>query len=52
MPAPETVPRPKAERKRVYLRVVEVNNLLTSSFYECDIERIVDIIVNQLEQIG
>jgi hypothetical protein len=33
-------------------RVCEVNSLLSSGWYECDIERIVDIIVNQLEQIG
>ena len=32
-------------------RVVEINNLTTSGYYGCDIERIVDEIVNQLEQI-
>lgn len=33
------------------LKIVEVNNLTTSGYYECDIERIVNVIVNQLEQI-
>lgn len=33
------------------LYVVEVNNLTTSEYYACDIERIVEEIVNQLEQI-
>jgi ATP-grasp domain, R2K clade family 2 len=33
------------------LYVMEVNNLTTSGYYECDIERIVDEIVNQLQQI-
>lgn len=33
------------------LYVMEVNNLLTSGYYGCDIERIVDNIVIQLKQI-